>query len=244
VIRLPALWLEKEWDRMKTICLNLGVIFCLVLGALLTAYPVQAQTAVWPPNDFWNYPYDPSSFDWISFGLYDYPPLEWVCHWDFGDGTTYDECWVNQAKRFNQDGDYTVNVIVKNGAETVSISRVISIRTHDVAITRFTAPQSAKAGETRHFAVDVRNNRYPENVQVTLYKSTPDGDVLFGTLSQWVPVRKANRTTAFDFSYTFTEEDARIGKVTFKAVAILLPDLRDAWPADNFANALPTRVSR
>lgn len=40
----------------------------------------------------------------------------------------------------------------------------------------------------------------------------------WGTLTQFVPVHKSNRTTGFDFSYTFTGEDARIGKVTFKAV--------------------------
>jgi len=37
----------------------------------------------------------------------------------------------------------------------------------------------------------------------------------------FVPVRSANQPPDYDFSYTpFTAEDARIGKVTFKAVAI------------------------
>jgi hypothetical protein len=102
---------------------------------------------------------------------------------------------------------------------------------------------SARAGQTRQLSVYVRNNRYPENVRVELYKSTADGYVLFGTLTHLVPVRKASQTTAFNFNYTFTAEDAYAGKVTFKAVAMIV-DARDPLPADNEAIALPTRVSR
>ena len=211
----------------------------------MIASPAKAQITLWPPTDFWNFPYDPSIYNSLSFGLYDYPPAEWTCHWDFGDGTTYDECWVNQSKHYAKDGDYTVNVLVTNEfGEIVSASRVIFIRTHDVAITKFTAPQSAKAGQTRQLVVNLRNHRYPENVEVYLYKGTSNEDVLIGSLTHLVPVRQANRTTAFNFNYTFTAEDARIGKVTFKACAIFPNGLRDAWPADNFATALPTRVSR
>ena len=238
---------------MKTKYLNLSLVFCLVLGSLLTAYPVNAQTTQWPPVDFWNEPGVPSIFDSVSFGLYDYPPSSWTCLWNFGDGSTYKECWVNASQQYKADGDYTVNVQVTNAnGETVSLSRVISIRTHDVAITKFTAPQSAKAGQTRQIVVNVRNSRYPENVQVELYKSTPNGDAWVGSLSQLVPVRSANRTTAFNFSYTFTAEDARNGKVTFRAMAFILSnDVCDSnfeecddWRVDNYVTALPTRVSR
>jgi len=52
-----------------------------------------------------------------------------------------------------------------------------------------------------------------------------------------------NGTTEFAFSYTFTADDARVGKVTFKAVANIL-GARDALPADNEAIAAPTKVSR
>ena len=135
---------------MKTKYLNLSLVFCLVLGSLLTAYPVNAQTTEWPPVDFWNEPGVPSIFDSVSFGLYDFPPLKWKCLWNFGDGTTCNECWVNQAKQFKTDGDYTVNVQVTNEhGKTVPVSRVVSVRTHDVAIIKFTVPQSASAGQTR-----------------------------------------------------------------------------------------------
>jgi hypothetical protein len=229
---------------MKTKYLNLALVFCLVLGSLLTAYPAYAQTTVWPPDSFWNEPQVPSIFDGVSFGLYDYPPPEWTCHWNFGDGTTYNECWVNASKYYRADGDYTVSVMVTNEfGETVTPSRVVSVRTHDVAITRFTVPQSAKAGQTRQITVEVRNTRYLERIQVELYKN----DIVYppiGTLTQDVPPRSANRTTAFSFTYTFTAEDARIGKVTFRAMAFILDNGGDDWQVDNTAIALPTRVSR
>lgn len=56
-----------------------------------------------------------------------------------------------------------------------------------------------------------------------------------------VPVRSANGTTAFDFSYTFTDNDARIGKATFTAVATIV-DARDALPGANEAVASPTKA--
>ena len=230
---------------MKIKYLNLGLVFCMLMGSLLSAYPTYATPTSWPPVSFWNYPYDPSIFDSISFGLYDEIPQGWTCLWDFGDGTTYNECWVNEAKQYNTDGDYTVNLQVTNEiGETASVSRVVSVRTHDVAITKFTAPQSARAGQTRQIVVYLRNNRYPEYVQVELYKSTSNGYASVGTIfPQLVPVRQANRTTAFYFSYTFTAEDAYNGKVTFMAMAFII-DLRDALPGDNEAISLPTRVSR
>lgn len=64
-----------------------------------------------------------------------------------------------------------------------------------------------------------------------------------GTLNQQVPVRPSNRTISFKFSYTFTKDDATMGKVTFRAVATIM-DARDALPADNEAIASPTKVNR
>ncbi len=58
-----------------------------------------------------------------------------------------------------------------------------------------------------------------------------------------VPVRVNNRTTEFVFNYTFTAEDAQIGKVNFKAVATI-QNYRDALPGDNEYISLPVKVSR
>jgi hypothetical protein len=241
---LSKCMLIKE-ARMKTKYLNFGLVICLVLGILLTATPVKAQVpTTWPPDSFWNEPQDPSIFDWISFGLYDYPPAEWKCVWSFGDGSTYNECWVNASKRYTADGYYTVNVLVTNELdETVSVTRVVSVSTHDVAITKITVPQTARVGQTRQITVSVRNSRYPESVMVDLWKSIAGDYAGVGSSTQLVPVRSANRTTAFTFNYTFTAEDARLGKVTFKAIATLL-EVRDALPADNVVITLPTRVTR
>ncbi len=52
-----------------------------------------------------------------------------------------------------------------------------------------------------------------------------------------------NGTTNFAFRYTVTADDALIGKVTFRAFAVI-SGARDALPADNEAIAPPTRVSR
>jgi hypothetical protein len=227
---------------MKIKTLHLGLVICLLMGSLLFAVPANAQATTWPPTDFWNYPYDPTVFDKLSFGLYDYPPSEWDCVWNFGDGTTYNECWVDRAKQYSADGDYTVSVQVTDEfGESVTASRIVSIRTHDVAITKFTVPQNASAGQTRQIVVNVRNTRYPEQVQVELHKNDM---VWVGTLIQDIPPRPANRTTSYSFNYTFTAEDARNGKVTFRAMAFILSNGGDDWQVDNDVIALPTRVSR
>jgi len=228
---------------MKTKYLKLGLIFCLVLGFMLTTRPVNAEgePPAFPPESFWNDPADPSIFEFVTFGLYGYAPPEWVCVWNFGDGTASNECFV-QSKKYQQDGDYTVQVQVTNEfGETASTSRIVSVRTHDVAITRFIVPQSARASQTRQLTVYVKNTRYPERVQVELYKNDMQW---VGTQIQEIPPRSGNRTTAFSFNYTFTAEDARVGKVTFRAMAFILSNWGDDWAVDNDVIALPTRVSR
>jgi hypothetical protein len=224
--------------------LKLAVIFCILLMSLITAYPAYAEYEEFPPTGFWNDPAEPSIFDTVAFGLDGFAPPEWQCVWNFGDGTTHsDLCWNVQYKQYQNDGDYTVSVAVTFEDVTKNLSRDVSVRTHDVAITKFTVPQSARVGQTRQIGVYVRNNRYPENVQVELYKSTVNGYAWVGTLTQYTPVRPANRTTTFSFNYTFTAEDAYNGKVTFRAKANIL-DARDALQADNEAISLPTRVTR
>jgi hypothetical protein len=53
-----------------------------------------------------------------------------------------------------------------------------------------------------------------------------------------------NHTTAVNFTYTFTSDDARIGKVTFRTVATLI-NAHDVIPVDNEAiSSPPTKVTR
>ena len=112
-----------------------------------------------------------------------------------------------------------------------------------MAIAKFTVPQSASAGQTRSILVGLKNRRYGETVRVDLYRSTASGFVLFASSTQSVPVRSGNKTSDFAFNYTFTADDATLGKVTFKAIATIV-GARDALPTDNEAVSLQTKVNR
>ena len=162
--------------------------------------------------------------------------------WDFGDGvTTTGNCGYH---RYTTDGDYTVwhNVQTSDGrTDPDGVTKTVAVRTHDVAAVRVAAPKSASAGQTRSITVYIKNKRYPERVEIQLYKSVPGGFEWVATTNQNIPVRGGNRTTAVNFSYTFIQGDADIGKVTFKAVVNLI-DARDALPGDNEAISPPTKV--
>jgi PKD repeat protein len=205
------------------------------------------QLEITPPPtvNFWFSPGDPSAFDTIEFYDSSYDPANIgvaSCTWDFGDGSTAEGCYATH--RFAADGDYTVtHAAITSDGRTSSVSQIVSVRTHDVGITKFIVSQSARTPQTRLIIVGIKNTRYPENVRIELYKSTPSGNILVGTAEIEVPVRVGNRTTDFIFIYTFTAEDVLMGKVTFKAVATLI-NARDAFYADNEAISLPVRVRR
>ena len=198
-----------------------------------------------PVANFFFFPFDPSIFDTVQFIDISFDPGQVGFQteaWDFGDGAT--ATGSAPTHRYGADGDYTAQLTVTTfDGRSASTSQVVHVKTHDVAITKFTAPQAASAGQTRQITVGVNSKRYPEVVQVQLFKSVPGGLQLVGTLTQSVPVRSSNRTTDFAFSHTFTSEDATVGKVTFQAVATIV-GARDALPADNQAIASPTKVSK
>jgi hypothetical protein len=103
-------------------------------------------------------------------------------------------------------------------------------------------PQTDRVNQTKAINVDVKNKRYSDDVKVRLFKGLPGGgEQLIGTLTIFVPTR-ATRPTTFKFSYTYTSQDAQVGKVTFRAEATLLNG-RDALPSDNVAIAT-TLVTR
>ena len=229
----------------------------LVLG--VTAYPdsafneggsgsylltVQEFATPAPVAGFYFYPYEPSAFDVVQFSDWSYDPAGVGIAsrvWDLGDGTT--ETGFGSTHQY-ADGDYTVRLTVTTyDGRTDSTSQFLQVRTRDVAITKFSVPRSASVGQTRTITVGVNSRRSPERVEVVLWKSVPGGFEYVGVLTQSVPVRSANRTTDFSFSYTFTSADAQVGKVTFKAIASIVGG-RDALPADNEAIASPTKVGR
>ncbi len=199
-----------------------------------------------PTADFWFSPGDPNRFEAVQFcDSSNDPGGESFTHfwWNFSDGVqveTNDGCVTHQ---FIADGDFSVwHKAQTIDGRTAEVTKVVAVRTHDVAITKFSVPQSARVGQTKTITVGIRNTRFPETVTVELYKSTPTGYVWVGYQRMYVPVRPSNRTTDFIFSYTFTNEDAKIGKMNFKAVAYLA-DYRDAYPTDNEAISLPIKLS-
>jgi PKD domain-containing protein len=194
-----------------------------------------------PTAQFYTYPSDPNIYDTVQFGDQSYDPSGLGFSgesWRFGDGATASGCCPTH--RYATDGDYTVGLDVTTpDGRSASTSQVLHVRTHDVAIVKLTVPQSASTGQTRAVDVGLSNIRYPDNVTVQLFRN----DTIVGTLTQQVPVRSGGRTTSFNFNYTFTSDDAVLGKITFKAVATIV-NARDALPSDNTAVALPTRVTR
>jgi len=209
--------------------------------------PLEFRLEVTPPPvaNFGFFPFDASTFDVVQFfdqsfdpGGIGFAPQAWT----FGDGAT--GTGGNPTHRYAADGDYTVQLTATTlDGRTAVASQTAHVRTHDVAITRLSVPQTGRSGQTRRLEVSVNSKRYGETVEVQLFRSVPGGFQQFGSLTQVVPVNPKNGTTGFAFSYTFTADDATIGKVTFRAVANIL-GARDALPADNEAIAAPTRVSR
>ncbi len=198
-----------------------------------------------PQANFYYYPGDPSKFDTIQFQDNSYDPGNLgiqTYQWNFGDGTV--ASGSSAAHKYAADGDYQVNHTVTTiDGRTATITQAVQVRTHDVAITKITAPNSANVGQTKAITANLRNIAYPETVQIDLYKSTLNGFEWIASVTKSVPVLSGNRTTAVNFSYKFTSDDAKLGKVTFKAVATI-NGARDAYPSDNEAISLITKVAK
>jgi hypothetical protein len=85
-------------------------------------------------------------------------------------------------------------------------------------------PQTASVGQTRTISVAVSNRRYPETVQVQLYKSVAGGSFQpVGSLTQSLPVLPSNRTTSFSIDYTFVAEDRTLGATPCRPTMRRLP---------------------
>lgn len=192
-----------------------------------------------PPQVSISYgPYDPNTFDNMNFYAGTYDPAGvygFTYHWMISDGTTSDQNSFNH--QFAADGDYTVNLTATTAdGRSNSATQVLQVRTRDISINKLSVPQMANTNQTKTINVDIKNNRYSDYVTVTLYKGLPGGyDQQIGTLTIFVQAR-AQRPTTFKFSYTFTSDDAAIGKVVFRAVASINSG-RDALPLDNTAIA-------
>lgn len=198
-----------------------------------------------PQANFYYYPGDPSKFDTIQFQDNSYDPGQLgfqTYTWNFGDGTTANG--ASATHKYAADGNYQVtHKVTTVDGRTASITQTVQVRTHDVAITKLATPNSANAGQTKTITVSLRNIAYPETVQVDLYKSTPNGFVWVATVTKSIPVLSGNKTAAVDFSYTFTSDDVKLGKVTFKVVATIV-GARDVYPSDNEAISSIIKVAK
>jgi DNA-binding beta-propeller fold protein YncE len=193
-----------------------------------------------PVAQFYWTPSDPNSLDTIQFTDNSYDPvragLSWA--WDFGDGST--STLENPTHQYAADGTYPVHLTVTTpDGRTASTSRSVQIRTHDVAITEVSVPKAAHAGQTIEVNVFVQNTHYPETVRVDLF-NLPAGFV--GSVTQSVPVKLPGQRTGFTFSYTITSGDQALGKISFRADAIIIEE-RDARPADNELLSAPVSMS-
>lgn len=231
-----------------TYYLQLGAPGSICCGSVVT---FSLRVAPAPVAAFTTFPSDPSQYDSITFwGLSTDPGGAGIVEelYDFGDGTQAVGCCPNVVggadayHTYAADGDYTVtDTVTTADGRTASTTKTISVRTHDVAIEKLTVPQAASAGQTRTITVGIGNTRYDEQVSVRLLLAVPGQPLReVGSLQQGAPAR--NRLTAFSIDYTFDAADAAAGKVTFKAVAMIVGS-RDAVPADNEAIALPTKVN-
>lgn len=238
----------KTWGEWLMLHAEAGTTYYFQVGGMWSeGGPMTFYLDLPPPPqagfDFG--PGDPSAFDTLWFWDWSWDPAGVGIAsqaWDFGDGTMGEGCCP--AHRYAADGDYTVQLTVTTAdGRSASTSRAIAVRTHDVAVIKFVVPKAAAVGQTRPIVVGLNSRRYPERVEVQLFKSIPGGYEWVGSLVQSVPVRPANRTTDFSFKYTFTADDANMGKVTFRAMANLI-EARDALPADNEAIAMRTKVTR
>jgi PKD repeat protein len=194
-----------------------------------------------PNVSFSYYPSNPSSFDQVQF--YDQssdPGQQQITghRFDYGDGSNSVDTTCCPVHRFSADGDYVVTLTVTTAdGRSGTGSTTVHVRTHDVAVSNFKVPQSASSGQTKPITVSIKNTRYPETVQVELAKSVPgsySGFQTIGTLTELVLPKGGNKSTDFSFSYTFTPDDAAIGKVTLRANAQLI-NANDALPGDNLA---------
>jgi hypothetical protein len=162
---------------------------------------------------------------------------------DFGDGTTAPPAQTSQVNhRYAKDGTYRVTMKATTpDGRTGTTSTEIKIETHDVGITKFTVPTSARAGQSKPITVNVSNTRYLEKATVKLFRSNGSSWDEVGSTTLEIPAHRT-RTVAVPFSYTFTPADAAMGKVTFRTEVSLAYPIRDARELDNEVIAIATTV--
>ena len=160
--------------------------------------------------------------------------------WDFGDGETSTD--PKPTHRFERDGSYTVTLHVTTRDGRIGMASAdVTVSTHDIVLTRITAPWRARAGEEARVVVVVGSRGRAEIAQVELFRQRG--------VREWQPAGTQTRqilpgrSVELSFTVSFDDEDAEVGHVTFGARATLVGE-HDASPLDNAATSSPTIVAR
>lgn len=189
------------------------------------------------------YPSSATVFDNVGFSASSWEQIDLPLGgtWDFGDGTSAPVGADTVYHRYAADGVYSATLHATSpDGRTATVTRSVTVTTHDVGISKFTVPSSARQGESKSITVDVTNTRYAETVTVVLSKRSTSGTEI-GRLTLQVPARATGKVR-FPFAYTFTPDDAAAGKVAFRAEVQLAYPSTDALPGDNEAISIATTV--
>ncbi|MEU4252952.1 PKD domain-containing protein [Amycolatopsis sp. NPDC026612] len=217
-----------------------------VTGAHHGYGPFRFTLAETPPlnPDVSVYPSSATVFDNVGFSASSWNDIDRPLGgtWDFGDGTTAPVGTDTVYHRYAADGVYSVTLHATSpDGRTATVTRSVTVTTHDVGIAKFVVPSSARQGESKPVSVDVTNTRYAETVTVVLSKRSTNYWTEVGRLTLQVPARATGKVR-FPFAYTFTPDDALAGKVAFRAEAELEYPSADALPGDNEAISVATTV--
>ncbi len=139
------------------------------------------------------------------------------------------------------DGDEAVSPIAATGDNRAGISsQEEPVRTHDIAVDSFKAPEQLQPGLKHHFVVSVISKHYPETVLVELYMRGPGGvDSRFAARRQSISVGKP---VLFSFDCLFSTNDLAAGITSIQAKATII-GYEDAVPSDNSAMAAIKQVT-
>ncbi len=140
-----------------------------------------------------------------------------------------------------RDGADTVSLIATTDDRRADISsHEEPVRTHDIAVASFEAPEQLQPGLKHHFVVSVISKHYPETVLVELYKQSPSGvESRFASRQQSISVGKP---VLFDFDHLFSTNDFAAGITSIQAKATII-GYEDAVPSDNSATAAIRQVT-
>jgi hypothetical protein len=186
----------------------------------------------------------PTVYDTVGFSAESWNDIDkpMTVAWDFGDGASAPATTEPVSHRYAKDGTYTATLRATSpDGRTATKTTEVVVTTHDVGITKFTVPSSAREGDSKPISVDVSNTRYTETATVVLSKHDGTYWREVGRLTIEVPARPT-RTVKFPFSYTFGPDDAALGKVSFRAELKLDYPVTDARPVDNEVISIATNV--